>query len=274
MSGCGNDFIIIDNRDGSLPFEDLSQFARKICRRKLSLGANGLIIVESSQVADFKWRFFNDDGSMAEMCGNGARCVSRFAYLNGITNTELTFETDAGIIAATVLEERVKVRMTDPIELSLDRRLALDRCEIQFGSVNTGVPHAVVAVADIDAIDVVDLGSQIRWHSTFGSSGTNVNFMSTLDRATYAIRTYERGVEDETLACGTGCAAAALIIAAQKNVIAPIELLTRSGGRLKVYFTRTQSGFENLYLEGDARMVGSGYLWEDAWQYINPPEAQ
>ncbi|MGD9211092.1 MAG: diaminopimelate epimerase [Desulfobacteraceae bacterium] len=267
MSGCGNDFIIIDNRDKLLPFTDLSRFARSICRRKLSLGADGLILIEPSQSADFKWRFYNDDGSRAEMCGNGARCVSRFAYLNNITGPELTFETDAGIIAAKVQGEHVKIRMTDPVELALDQSLISDHKTIKYSSINTGVPHVVIEVDNLDTMDVVGKGRKIRMHPEFAAAGTNVNFVSLLKDGGYAIRTYERGVEDETLACGTGCAAAALILAKKKGISSPVDLLTRSGGYLRIYFTHTQNGFDGLFLEGDARIIGSGQLWEDAWNY-------
>lgn len=267
MSGCGNDFIIIDNRRNDLPVSNLSELARKLCRPKLSLGADGLIVIEPSNQADFKWRFYNADGSIAEMCGNGARCVSRFAHLNGISDAVLSFETDAGIIAARIQEERVKIRMTDPVLLALDQKLQVADGTLSVNSVNTGVPHVVLEVEDVNAVDVVALGREIRYNDRFSPEGTNVNFIAPLKDGGFAIRTYERGVEDETLACGTGCAAAAIVMAAKGKTTSPVDLKTRSGSYLRVYFNRIEDGFDRLFLEGDARVISSGHLYEDAWNY-------
>lgn len=267
MSGSGNDFIIIDNRKNDLPISDLSRLARKLCRPKLSLGADGLIVIVPSNQADFKWRFYNADGSLAEMCGNGARCVSRFAYLNGITDAVLSFETDAGIIAAKVQDERVKIRMTDPVGLELDQPLQLSGKILSASSVNTGVPHVVVEVDDVNSVDVVALGREIRYHDKFSPEGTNANFIAPLKSGGFAIRTYERGVEGETLACGTGCAAAAIVASAKAGAESPVDLKTYSGSYLRVYFNRNRDGFDRLFLEGDARVISSGHLYEDAWNY-------
>lgn len=271
MSGSGNDFIIIDNRKKDLPVSDLGGLARSLCRRKLSLGADGLIVIEPSNQADFRWRFFNADGSRAEMCGNGARCVSRFAYLNGITDAVLSFETDAGIIAAKVQENRVKIHMIDPVELVLDRKIKSSGETMILSSINTGVPHVVLEVDDVNTADVVALGRTLRYHDIFQPAGTNVNFASLLEKGRFAIRTYERGVEDETLACGTGCVAAALVMAAKKGLESPIDLETRSGSSLRVYFNHDEGGFDRIFLEGDARLISSGHLHEDAWDYTAPP---
>ena len=270
MSGSGNDFIIIDNRKENLFLSDVKQIVRQLCRRKLSLGADGLILLEPSNQADFKWRFYNSDGSRAEMCGNGARCVSRFAYLNNITGSKLSFETDAGIIAAEVREEQVKIRMTDPVELELDRKFQLSNRVITASFINTGVPHLVVEVDDVNCVDVVALGKEIRYHNSFKPAGTNANFVSVLENEGFSIRTYERGVEDETLACGTGCVASALVLAEKKGLPSPVDLKTRSGNHLRVYFSCNHDGFDRIYLEGDARVIGSGDLYEDAWNYDLP----
>ncbi len=149
MSGSGNDFIIIDNRMDIIDENDLTDLIKGACRRKLSAGADGLILVENSKTVDFKWRFFNSDGSVAEMCGNGARCAARYAYLNRITGPELAFETQAGIVEAQVGEERVKIKMTDPTGLQIDLALDLQQGPLKVSWVNTGVPHVVVPVADI-----------------------------------------------------------------------------------------------------------------------------
>lgn len=267
MSGSGNDFIIIDNRRSVAPFKDLSDFAAQVCRRKMSVGADGLILLEASDCADFRWRFFNSDGSIAEMCGNGARCAARFAFLNGIAGENMRFETLAGIIGAQVLGDQVRIRMTDPSDLVLADELETGQERIVYNSINTGVPHVVIEVDDLEAVAVTSLGRRIRRHSRFAPAGTNVNFMAPLPDASWAVRTYERGVEDETLACGTGIAAAALVLAAARSLASPIRLKTRSGTWLKVYFTREAESFKELYLEGDARIVYQGRMKPSAWEY-------
>ena len=158
MSGCGNDFIIIDNRSRVIQEKDLTAFIVGICRRKMSVGADGVILIENSDTVDFKWRFYNSDGSIAEMCGNGARCVARFAYMNGLTGPELSFETLAGIVSASVSENGlVKIKMTDPLNLKLDRPLVLKSGKYEISCVNTGVPHAVMVVENIDDVPVKEM---------------------------------------------------------------------------------------------------------------------
>lgn len=269
MSGSGNDFIIIDNRRSVVPFEDPSDFAAQVCRRKMSVGADGLILLETSDCADFRWRFFNSDGSTAEMCGNGARCAARFAFLHGIAGEKMRFETLAGIIGAQVQDDQVRIRMTDPCDLVLAGELDTGQERIAYSSINTGVPHVVIEVDDLEKVDVTSLGRRIRRHSSFAPAGTNVNFMASVPDAAWAVRTYERGVEDETLACGTGIAAAALVLAAAKSLTSPIRLKARSGTWLKVYFTREAESFKELFLEGDARIVYQGRMGPSAWEYPN-----
>jgi diaminopimelate epimerase len=267
MSGSGNDFIIIDNRQSVVPSADLSRFAVQVCRRKMSVGADGLILVENSESVDFKWRFFNADGSPAEMCGNGARCVARFALLNGIAREQMQFETVAGIIRAQVMDEQAKVQMTDPLSFVLACQLETGHETVVYSSVNTGVPHVVIEVDDIDSADVVGVGRRIRRHPRFSPAGTNVNFIGTLSDGSWAVRTYERGVEDETLACGTGITAAALVLARKKSLPTPILLKTRSGSLLKVHFAIQADGFKDVFLEGDARIIYEGWLNVAAWEY-------
>jgi diaminopimelate epimerase len=266
MSGSGNDFIIIDNRRNIIPMDDLSAFAAKVCRRKLSVGADGLILIESSHTADFKWNFFNSDGSVAEMCGNGARCAARFALLSQIAGEKMAFETIAGLIRASVSNDRVKINMTDPHDLQLDCRVEIEQGIYHYHRLNTGVPHVVIEVEDIDAVDTVGIGRRIRHHADFAPAGTNVNFIGKEGRQ-WVVRTYERGVEDETLACGTGIVAAALVLAARKSLPSPICLRSRSGSLLSVHFSQTETGFKEILLEGDARIICDGELAEDAWQY-------
>jgi diaminopimelate epimerase len=267
MSGSGNDFILIDNRLPVIPTEDLSRFAAQVCRRRMSVGADGLILLETSDSADFRWRFFNSDGSTAEMCGNGARCAARFAFLLGIAGEKMRFETLAGTIGAHVQGDQVRIRMTDPCDLVLDGGLDTGQERIAYCSINTGVPHVVIEVDDLEKVDVMALGRRIRRHPCFAPAGTNVNFVARLPGAGWAVRTYERGVEDETLACGTGIAAAALILAAVKSLVPPVRLKSRSGTWLKVYFSREAEGFKDLFLEGDARIVYQGRMGPSAWEY-------
>jgi len=266
MSGSGNDFIVIDNRKHIVDETDLANLIKGACRRKLSAGADGLILVENSETVDFKWRFFNSDGSLAEMCGNGARCAARYAHLNHIAGPELAFETQAGIVQAQVGAERVKIKMTDPTELKLDWGLDLHQGPLQVSSVNTGVPHVVVPVADIDQAPVDSVGREIRYHAHFAPVGTNVNFVCPRADGVIAIRTYERGVEDETLACGTGSVAAAIVGASTASLRSPVNLLTRSGEVLTIYFEAKADDYVNVYLEGDARIIYQGELWDEAWK--------
>ena len=266
MSGSGNDFIIVDNREKAVKDNDLPGFIQRICRRKISVGADGFILIEPSDKADFKWRFFNSDGSKAEMCGNGARCVSRFAYVNGIAGENLSFETAAGVVSGQVKDDRVKVKMPDPVELRLDYSIDLKNGPVTVCSVNTGVPHVVVMNETVEDINVFELGREIRFHEAFTPAGTNVNFICQQKQGHLAIRTYERGVENETLACGTGSIAAALITSCKAKWQSPINLVTRSGESLTIYFKKDGSSFSDIFLEGDARIIYSAQLGEDAWK--------
>ncbi len=266
MSGSGNDFIIIDNRNNIVDENGLSNFIVKVCRRKMAVGADGLILVENTDSADFKWRYFNSDGSVAEMCGNGARCVARFAYLNDIAGSSMSFETLAGLVKAEVIGERVKVKMTDPLELKTDDAIELKNGRVSISSINTGVPHVVIVKDGIDDVDIVKIGREIRYHDQFSPAGTNVNFVCHIKDNTIAIRTYERGVEDETLACGTGAAASAIVMAHKMKINSPLSVLTRSGGYLNIFFKEKKGQYYDIYLEGDARIIYKAKLCEDAWK--------
>lgn len=260
MSASGNDFIIIDNRDGKVydSFEDLNEFIVKICRRHHSVGADGLILIEKSKSHDFRWRFFNADSSEAEMCGNGGRCAARFAYVNGIAAESMTFETLAGIIKAEIQDKRVKLQLTAPTDLRLDYPVGLEDKEIFLSSVNTGVPHAVLLVDDVDYMPVEELGRLVRYHKVFGAKGTNVDFAQVIDRQNVKIRTYERGVEGETYACGTGAVATGVILREKDLLESPVNIITKGGETLKVYIN------EEVYLEGDARIIFIGELNREA----------
>jgi len=265
MSGHGNDFILVDNRDRRISPAQMPDMAKNLCRRQLGIGADGMVFIETgSPGVDFAWRFFNADGSEAEMCGNASRCVARLAYLKGITGGRMAFQTLAGIIRAEVGPDTVKTRVTDPGDPALNYTLNLDGKPLTLSSVNTGVPHAVIWVSDIESAPVRELGRALRFHPDFAPAGTNVNFARVIDRTRLANRTYERGVEDETLACGTGCIAAVLIAAAENRVDSPTKVATRMGEDLVVYFTRTENGFRDICLEGPVRLICSGRLGPDA----------
>jgi diaminopimelate epimerase len=266
MSGSGNDFILIDNRDGIVDDQHLKQLVVGACRRKMSAGADGLLLIENSSRADFKWRFYNADGSRAEMCGNGARCAGRFAFLTGITGPELSFETDVGLVTAEIIDDRVKIGMTDPIDLRENRTLLVGETTLHYDFINTGVPHVVLSTDDIEGIDVFELGRAIRYHEIFSPAGANVNFMEPIGNNTIAVRTYERGVEDETLACGTGCVAASLVMCLKHQWASPVNVKTHSGVMLRVYYTSEEGAFTKIYLEGDARVIYHGTLWEEGWK--------
>ena len=266
MSGSGNDFIVIDNRQGEVDGLDLVDFITAVCRRKMSVGADGLILIESSDKVDFRWRFFNSDGSLAEMCGNGARCAARFAYLNGIAGENLSFETEAGIINGQVKGGGAKVKIPDPVDLRLDYTVDLENGPLVVSSVDTGVPHVVVMTDSVAEVNVFGLGREIRYHEAFAPAGTNVNFICQQKPGKLAIRTYERGVEDETLACGTGAIASALVAACKTNWTSPINLVTRSGESLTIHFHENNHLFTDVYLEGDARLIYTAELNQDAWR--------
>lgn len=260
MSASGNDFVMIDNRDGKIyeRFPDMKEFVAKVCRFHHSVGADGVILIENSADCDFRWRFFNADGSEAEMCGNGGRCAARFAFMNGIAKQRMAFETVAGVIKAEVHGQKVKLQLTRPADLKLDYPVGLDDKELFVSSVNTGVPHAVLLVSDIDLVPVDELGRMIRSHKVFGDKGTNVNFVEVLDKKNVKVRTFERGVEGETYACGTGAVASGVILVEKSLVRSPVNIHTRGGEVLKIYIG------DEVYLEGDAKFIYKGHLHEEA----------
>lgn len=266
MSGSGNDFILIDNRAQSLNVQNLTEFVKTVCERKVSVGADGLIIIENSDRADFRWRFFNADGSEVEMCGNGGRCAARFACIKGIAEDTLSFETLAGIIDAEVRGDVVKLRLTDPHSIRIGFSIMIDERPFEMNFINTGVPHVVHYVNDLDQFDVFHVGRAIRHHKEFQPGGTNANFMEIIERHTIRVRTYERGVEDETLACGTGAVASALISSWKGLAESPVDVRVKGNETLKIHFRRTDRGFEDIYLEGKAKVVYEGRIWDEAYR--------
>jgi diaminopimelate epimerase len=266
MSGSGNDFIFIDHREPFIPAEEMAGMARKVCRHKVSVGADGLVFIEKSDRADFKWRVFNPDGSEAEMCGNAGRCVGRFALCKGIAGPTFTFETMAGILSAEVDGRRVKLQMTRPQGLKLDEAVAVEGKELILSSLNTGVPHAVLFLPDLEGLDVARLGRAIRSHPHFAPAGTNANFVRVENNSMITVRTYERGVEDETLACGTGTVASALIAAIKGFVRSPVSVKTTGGEVLTVHYELSGTEVKKVFFEGEVRVVYEGEMWEEAWR--------
>ncbi len=257
MNGAGNDFVMLDNRLGDLHLER-AQIAR-LCDRHRGIGADGVLVLERpSNGADFRMRYYNADGGEAEMCGNGARCFARYAnHVEGPLDS-LSFETLAGVISAELQGESVTLQMSEPKDLALDLRITVLDETVSCHYVDSGVPHVVVPVADIAAINVREIGSAIRQHEKFSPRGANVNFFQQRGPQSIAIRTYERGVEDETLACGTGVVASALIFAATQNVSGPIAVLVKGGDELTVDFSRQSGGFSGVTLSGPADFVFEG----------------
>ncbi|HEC31913.1 MAG TPA: diaminopimelate epimerase [Deltaproteobacteria bacterium] len=267
MTGSGNDFILIDNRESIVDADRCVELVKSACLRKFSVGADGLILIEKDGEVDFRWRFFNADGSEAEMCGNGGRCAARFAYLKGIVKKpQIFFRTIAGIIRAEVKDTKVKLEMTPPESLETDFDLQLPGRVVRCNFVNTGVPHTVILLDNVNELkkyNVFEVGRTIRYHKRFQPAGTNVNFVVATGLHSMSIRTYERGVEDETLACGTGSIAGAIIGTYKGLVEPPVEMKTQSGETLTIYFDRNDSSFCNVFLEGDALVVYDGNLWDE-----------
>jgi len=268
MQGSGNDFIIIDNRKSVFPEKDRVEVVAKLCRRATGVGADGLILIEDDPYADFLWRFYNADGSEAEMCGNGGRCAARFAFLKRISGSDMVFTTLAGPIRARVDGDSVKLEMSRPgdrRQLELDCGGVVEKVDL----INTGVPHAVImAEGDLDLVDVNERGAKIRYHQEFAPSGSNANFIKVEDEFKLSIRTYERGVEGETLACGTGAVAAALIASEYGLVSSPTEVITRSGESLTIYYKKEGESFREVFLEGGALIVYRGVIDRDFLEYL------
>jgi diaminopimelate epimerase len=259
MNGAGNDFVLLDNRGGELHLA-AEQIAR-ICDRHCGVGADGILVLENAvNGADFRMRYYNADGGEAEMCGNGARCFARFVQRTAGVKNELSFETPAGVIRAKVDSDLVCLQMSEPTDLRLHIEVAADGETVRGSFINTGVPHVVIPVPKIEGVDVAKKGSPVRRHEMFSPKGANVNFIEKRGRRRIAIRTYERGVEGETLACGTGVVASALIFATTENVDGPIGVLVRGGSELTVGFKRSGEQFSNVTLTGPADFVFEGTI--------------
>jgi diaminopimelate epimerase len=260
MNGAGNDFVLIDNREQKVTLrpEDVV----RICHRQRGVGADGILVLVPSRTgkADWAWDFYNSDGSTADMCGNGARCFARFVQKVAGTNGKTTFETGAGIIGAQFKADRVKINLTEPKDLRLKEQVQLSTGPSEIHSINTGVPHAILFVPAADKARVQNLGSEIRYHKHFAPKGTNVNFVQVLGPNRIRVRTYERGVEGETLACGTGVTAAALISSRVHGFQSPVQVQVQGGDILEVSFREESGAFKDVHLEGPADFVFEGEI--------------
>ncbi len=257
MNGAGNDFVMLDNRAGELQLSG-SQISQ-LCDRHRGIGADGVLLVEpAASGADFRMRYYNADGGEAEMCGNGARCFARFTSRVAGPLEQLSFETPAGVIAAALAGEGVTLQMSEAKDLRVN--IDIDALGQTFRGhyVDSGVPHVVIPVDEIAAANVREIGSAIRHHAEFAPRGANVNFLERRGPQQIAIRTYERGVEDETLACGTGVVASALILAATEGAESPVRVLVKGGDELQVGFDRNGDQFRNVTLTGPADFVFEG----------------
>lgn len=256
ITAAGNDFVLIDNRRKVVP-RDASRYAKIWCDRKFGIGADGLLLLEKSATADFRMRYFNSDGSPAAMCGNGGRSIARFAHLLGVAQKKMSFESDAGLMRAEILGKNVRLWLSEPKDARLDFSVKAGKRELDVSFINTGVPHAVIFVNDIEKADVHELGQQVRYHRAFAPAGTNVDFVQVKDNHTLAVRTYERGVEGETLACGTGVTASAIIAGLRDVVQPPVNCITRGGYVLRVAYSFNAAGdfispVSKVSLEGPA----------------------
>jgi diaminopimelate epimerase len=264
MNGAGNDFIVIDNRDLSLSLD--AGTIEALCDRHRGIGADGLLAVEPAEHgADFKFRYYNADGGEAEMCGNGARCFGRFtAHLGDEVAERVTFETIAGTLAAEMVGENVRIAMSEPKDLRLHTPTRVPGLDEEIHFLNTGVPHAVVFIESLDAFEEFDVfahGRAIRQHADFAPAGTNANFATALAPGHIAIRTYERGVEDETLACGTGMVACALVHHLLTGAQSPVKVDVAGGDTLEIGFDKTgDATFSNVTLTGPADYVFEGEI--------------
>jgi diaminopimelate epimerase len=260
LNGAGNDFVMIDNREGSIQLST-EQIVR-LCDRHRGIGADGIMLLVKPRTgkADWAWDFYNSDGSAGEMCGNGARCFGRFVQRKAGANGSFTFETGAGIVTANLNGERVTVNLTKPKDLRLNEEVKLSTGTAMIHSLNTGVPHAVLYVPDADKAMVLSLGAEIRRHQHFSPRGTNVNFVQILGPNYIRVRTFERGVEGETLACGTGVSAAGMISARVHKFTSPVKVQVQGGDQLEVNFRDSGTEFDDVRLTGPAEIVFEGKI--------------
>lgn len=254
ISGSGNDFVLFNNLTARI--KNRRNLAITVCRYKYGIGADGAIFLEKSKKADFRMRIFNPDGSEAEMCGNGLRCLIRFIHEQKISRKKsFLIETGAGIYKANLEYPDVSISMFLVKKPEFNVTVDIDGEVINAHLLNTGVPHAVILVEDVEKIDVRKYGPLIRYHKKFQPAGTNVDWLQVIDRHHGRVRTYERGVEDETLACGTGIVASVLCGAMLEKFTSPVEIIARSGEKLCVSFS---SDFGEIFFKGSTKVIFEG----------------
>ena len=268
MHGAGNDFIILDNRDGQFPAEKLSSLAVKLCAVHTGVGADGLMVVTDSAGADYAMRFYNNDGSLGEMCGNGARCICRYGHDNGLAGDVQRVETAAGLIVGKRIDERrYQVRLNDPSIIDLHRAVEIDGTVYDCAYVELGapgIPHAIVCLDGWDetGTDVLrELGRKLRWAEQF-PKGANVTFVRKLSDSELKAVTYERGVEDFTLACGTGCGSAVTALTLLGLVSGKDIRIFMPGGTLEITLDAENGRVNNILLTGPTAVVFKGELFE------------
>ncbi|HEY8239918.1 MAG TPA: diaminopimelate epimerase [Kiritimatiellia bacterium] len=259
MHGAANDFILVDDRQETFPTHDQAWLAR-VMQRRTGIGSEGVLLIQPSNEADLRMRFFNPDGGEVDMCGNGARCLARLAHELNIAPQKLSIETPAGLVRAEVEGDHVRLHMPEPRDWRLNGTLVLRGEQVPYHYVICGVPHVVIEVENLDAYDVAKIGEQIRYDKAFQPSGTNANFIEVTGPDSLRVRTYERGVEGETLACGTGITAAGLIAGKLGLVRAPVKVTPASGDVLAVNFKPTDGGATSVSLYGPAEHVFKGEL--------------
>lgn len=249
--GTGNDFVMIDNRSEFFPKEDVQLVAR-LCDRRFGIGADGLILLENDAETDFKMVYYNSDGNPSSMCGNGGRCLVAFAKDLNVIDDKTTFIATDGLHHATVANNGiVSLQMIDVNEIQKHNSHTF---------LNTGSPHHVQIVEDLEHYNVKENGAAIRYGVLYGEKGSNINFVKKVDDTTFSLRTYERGVEDETLACGTGATAVAIAMNATGQTNASSINLNVEGGKLAVSFDKIGDIFTNVFLIGPAKFVFKGVI--------------
>ena len=276
MNGAGNDFIIINNIKEKIPADFFPHMARTLCQRHLSIGADGFMVVEKADGnADFKMLFFNSDGSMGEMCGNGARCICRYGYETGLSGKKQTIETTAGIVTGQRIDPRsYRIRLTDPSIIDLHRSAEVDGIIYDCAYVELGtpvLPHAVLPWPDFDDPDhrrLFDLGSKLRHHNAF-PKGANVNFYRIIAKDLIEEKTFERGVEDFTYACGTGTGSVVTVLTLLGEVSGKNVRVRMQGGELSVDVLRQQDRITDLYLTGPTNIVAKGEITDEELHLAN-----
>ena len=257
MVASGNDFVVVDNRRGVV--KDAVAFTREICRPHQGVGADGVLVFESSKKANFKMRILNLDGSEAAACGNGFRCIALYAHEILKYSSRMNFESGSGLIEAEVgPKSSVRVQLVKPRIFEMDGVLELRKQKLRYAFLDTGVPHVVIFVEDLEKAEVFETGKTLRNHARFQPFGTNVNFVEVRKKKEIAVRTYERGVENETLACGTGSVASAVISVLKGYVEAPVPVMTKSGEKLQIDMQRKGDEITKVFLEGKAQFVYKG----------------